>query len=260
VDAHDLERFARLERRQDRRQAPAEHRLAGSRWTGEKQVVAARGRELERPPCALLAAHVGEIGLIGLLLLVGWVRWRWPQLAAEIGDRLREVAHRHRLDASQLGLTRRLGCAQNPLEPGAPRTLGDGEGAAHGPDTAVESQLAYRGVLREPLDGKLPGRRQHRQRDREIEARSFLPQTRGSKVDGDPLQRPLELRRADPAADAVLGLGARPVGEPDDREAGEPAVDVRLDFDAPRLDADEGVGDGAREHMAHATKTVVTRV
>jgi hypothetical protein len=35
---------------------------------------------------------------------------------------------------------------------------------------------------------------------------------------------------------------------------------VRLDLDAPRLDADEGVGDGAREHMAHATRTVVTRV
>ena len=115
-------------------------------------------------------------------------------------------------------------------------------------------------MLREPLDRKLPGRRQHRQRDREVEAGSFFPQTRGSEVDGDPFQRPLELRGADAAADAVLGLGACPIGEPDDGEAGEAAVDVRLDLDAPRLDADEGVGDGAREHTADVTRRVVTKV
>ena len=66
VDAHHLERLPRLERRQDRRQAPAEHRLPGSGRPRKKQVVAARGRELERTPRTLLAAHVGEIGLIRL--------------------------------------------------------------------------------------------------------------------------------------------------------------------------------------------------
>ena len=199
-------------------------------------------------------------GWSGSGLLVGRLCGRRPQLAAEVGDRLGEVAHRHRLDAAQLRLAGRLGRAQDPLEPGTPRALGDGERAAHRPDPAVERQLADGRVLREPLDRKLPRRRQHRQRDREVEARSLLPQAGGSEVDGDPLQRPLELRRADPAADAVLGLCARAVGEPDDREAREAAVDVRLDLDAPRLDADEGVGDGAREHMTHATKTVVTKV
>ena len=58
----------------------------------------------------------------------------------------------------------------------------------------------------------------------------------------------------------MLGLRARPVGEPDDGKAWNAAVDVRLDLDAPRLDADEGVGDGAREHMTHATKSVVKEV
>jgi hypothetical protein len=79
--------------------------------------VATRGRELERTSRALLAAYVREIGLIGLRLLVRRVgRWR-PQLATEVGDRLREVAHRHCLDSAQLRLARRLGSAQNPLEP-----------------------------------------------------------------------------------------------------------------------------------------------
>ena len=254
VDAHHLERLARLERRQDRGQAPAEHRLPGSGWPGKQQVVAAGGRELERASRALLAAHVGEIGLIGLRLLVGRLGGRRPQLAAEVGDRLGEVAHRHGLDAAQLGLARRLGGAEDPLEPGAPRALGDGERAAHGPDAAVERELADGRVLGEPLGRKLPRRRQHRERDREVEAGSFLAQTGGSEVDGDPLQRPFELRGADAAADAVLGLGAGAVGEPDDREAREAAVDVRLDLDAPRLEADERVGDGAREHSREATR------
>ena len=253
MDAHHLECFARLERRQDRRQAPAEHRLPGSGWSRKKQVVAARGRELERTSRALLAAYVREIGLIGLRLLVRRVgRWR-PQLATEVGDRLREVAHRHCLDSAQLRLARRLGSAQNPLEPRAPRPFRDGERTAHGPDASVEGQLAHCRMLREPLDRKLPRRRQHRQCDREVEAGSFLPQTRGSEVDGDPFQRPLQLRGADAAADAVLGLGAGPIGQPDDGEPRKAAVDVRLHLDAPRLDADEGVGDGAREHSGEAT-------
>ena len=86
------------------------------------------------------------------------------------------MAHGHGLDPSELRLARRLGSTEDPLEPGTPRTLGDGERAAHRPHPAVERQLAYGRVLREPLGRKLPGRRQHRQRDREIEARSLLAQ------------------------------------------------------------------------------------
>ena len=55
---------------------------------------------------------------------------------------------------------------------------------------------------------------------------------------------------ADPIAapDPVLRLRTGSIGEPDDREAGHAAVDVRLDLDAARLEADERVCDGAREH------------
>ena len=80
-------------------------------------------------------------------LLVGRLCRRRPQLAAEVRDRLGEVAHRHRLDPAELRLAGRLGSAQNPLEPGAPRALGDGERAAHRPDPAVERQLADGRVL-----------------------------------------------------------------------------------------------------------------
>ena len=218
--------------------------------------MAAGGRQLERAPRTLLPAHVGQVRLVRLGHLVGRLCGRRPQLAAEVGDRLGEMAHGHCLDPGQLRLAGRLGGAENPLEPAAPRTLGDGERAAHRPDPAVEGKLADGRVLCEPIDRKLPRRRQHRQRDREVEARAFLPQAGGREVDRDPLQRPLELSRPDPAADAVLGLGARPVGEANDREARDAALDVRLDLDAPRLEADERVGDGAREHMSSVRRNV----
>jgi ADP-ribose pyrophosphatase len=46
----------------------------------------------------------------------------------------------------------------------------------------------------------------------------------------------------------VLRLLASTIGEPDDGEARQPAVDVRLDLDPPRLETDKGVGDCTREH------------
>jgi hypothetical protein len=48
----------------------------------------------------------------------------------------------------------------------------------------------------------------------------------------------------------VLRLGAGAVGEPDDGEGGNAELEVSLDLDATRLEPDEGVGDGAREHTS----------
>ena len=69
-----------------------------------------------------------------------------------------------------------------------------------------------------------------------------------SEVDGDPPDRPLELGRRDADADALLRLLAGAVGEADDREAGDAELEVRLDLDAARLEADERVRDRPREH------------
>ena len=70
MDPRHLERLVAREWRQDPRQAPAEHRLAGSRRPRQQHVVLAGGRELERPPSALLAPHLREIGQERLLELV----------------------------------------------------------------------------------------------------------------------------------------------------------------------------------------------
>ena len=48
----------------------------------------------------------------------------------------------------------------------------------------------------------------------------------------------------------MLRLLAGPVGEADDRERRQTALQVRLDLHAARIDADECVGDGSGEHSA----------
>src|SRR6266545_5469663 len=105
----------------------------------------------------------------------------------------------------------------------------------------------------QPLGRHLPRRGEDRERDRQVEAGALLPQAGGRKVDGDARPRPLPLSRGDAAADPLLRLLAGTVGEPDDREARDPALEMRLDLDPARIEADEGVRDSAREHAFEAT-------
>jgi hypothetical protein len=51
----------------------------------------------------------------------------------------------------------------------------------------------------------------------------------------------------------VLGLLARAIDEPYDREPGNAALNVHFDLDPEWLEADESVGHGAREHATDAT-------
>ena len=54
----------------------------------------------------------------------------------------------------------------------------------------------------------------------------------------------------------MLRFLTRPIGETDDRESGDARLEMRLDIDRPRLEADECVGHRAREHLHGAGKTV----
>ena len=157
VDPRHLERLVAGERRQDARQAPPEHRLAGSRRAGEEHVVLARRGELERSPPTLLAPHLGEIGQERLLELVAARRRgeRDVLLAAEVGDRLREVVDRNGVDAGERRLGGRLGGAEEPRQPCPARALGDGDRAGDRAHAAVERELAHAGVLEQARGGKL---------------------------------------------------------------------------------------------------------
>jgi hypothetical protein len=161
------------------------------------------------------------------------------------------MTNRHGLDPGERRLGRGLGGANDPVEPGALRALGRHQDAADRADSAVEGKLAHRGVLLETRDRDLVRSREHRERDREIEPGPLLAQRSRGEVDRDPLPpaRPLQLGRDDPAANALLRLLARTVGEAHDREARDTAVEVRLDLDAAGVEADESVRDRPCEHL-----------
>ena len=257
VDPRHLERLVTGQRRQDARQAPSEHRLAGSRRACEQHVVLARRGELERPSPPLLPSHLGEVGQERLLELVAARRGRERDLllAAQVRDRLRQMVDRDDVDAGQRRLGSRLGRAEQARQPGAARTLGDGDRAGDGANPAVERELAHARVLEQAGRRQLMRAGEERERDRQVEARPLLAQRGGCEVDRDPVPGgPGQHRVDDAAVHPVLGLLAGAVGEPDDRERRQVGRDeVRLDLDLARLEADDGGGEGACEHAIDAT-------
>ena len=178
VHARHLERLRSCQRRKDSRQPPGEHRLARARWPHQQQVVRACSGDLERPPRPLLSAQVGEIRGRAVLdrRLVDRLERRRVDPSAEVLDGLVEVSYRHGLDTRERGLRRRLGGAHEPRQACAQRPLGDGERPWDGTNPAVQRELAHGRVLCEPFGWKLPRRPEYRKRDREVEARSLLPQ------------------------------------------------------------------------------------
>ena len=105
---------------------------------------------------------------------------------------------------------------------------------------------------------QLSGRPQDRQRDRQIEARAFLPTLGRCQVDGHAAQRELEARIPDGGSDPLFGLLHRGIGEADDREMREAVRDVDLDRDERGLEAPEGAPQRFRD-SAHGADPSVQR-
>ena len=100
-------------RRQDRRQPPREHRLAGSRRPLEQQVVAAGRRDLERQHRRGVAAHVGQVGLVGRVAAADRARRAAAAAARPSRPRRRRA-----------GSTPRRSRARRRAPPPAPRSRG----------------------------------------------------------------------------------------------------------------------------------------
>ena len=216
----------------------------------EQKVVPARRRQLERATGALLAPHVGEVGTSRSVAPFRPDDGARLEGAAQVGARLGEVLDRNRLDPGESSLRRGLGRTDEPVETCPARRLGGDERAGHGANAAVQRELPEGGVLSEPLGGDLVRGGKHRERDRKVETRPLLPQPRRREVDGEPPERPLELRARDAAPDPLLRFLAGLVRESDDRERGDAALEMRLDLDGPGFEPDESMGGGARKHIS----------
>ena len=208
------------------------------------------GGDLERPAPPALPLHLCQIGAgtERQIAVRGERRRRGQPVTAHVGDRLGQVMQRHRIDARQRHLARRLGRAEHELDPGPPSPLGDDERSPDRPHPAVQGQLAHGGVRPERARRKLVRGGEDGQRNRQVEAGALLAQVGRRQVDGDAPERPLQLGRDDTAADALLGLLAGAVGQPDDGEGGHAPLQMRLDFHPPWLQPDERVGQHLREH------------
>jgi len=104
------------------------------------------------------------------------------------------VPDRDGLDPGERRLRARLGGTEEPVDPVPRRTLGDREHSADAANASVERELADGGVSLELVRRNLTRRREHGERNREVEARSFLAQLGRREVDRDAPHRPVELR------------------------------------------------------------------
>ena len=210
-------------------------------------------RDLQSPARTLLSADVGEIKVsrLGLGLRPVTVARRVRLglcLAPYVRGSLGQVPDGNRLDAAQSSLGRRWRGAEQALEPGPTRSLCDGKNASDWPQPPVQAELTHCSVPTQAVPRELSRSNEDGECDRQIEPGSLLPKPGGSEVDRDTPHRPLQLRRCDPAANAVLRFLAGTVSEADDREPRHAPLEVGFHFDASGIEPDDCERDRAREH------------
>ncbi|GAB3847992.1 hypothetical protein GCM10029963_30320 [Micromonospora andamanensis] len=173
----DLQGGLVVQLRQDRRQTLGEHRLAGSRWADECQVVPTGGGDLHGPPAQALPGDLGQVG-------TGCGRRRSVErrldqrgAVTDEGDQPVQGVH---AAYQQPGDDRRLGGVagrdDHPLDAGL-RRRGDHRQYApdrsHGP---VQAQLPEDRHAVQRQQRKLAGATEQCHRDRQVEGRTELGQ------------------------------------------------------------------------------------
>ena len=264
VDARDGDGLRAAERRQDRRQAPSQHRLARPWRPREQEVVRARRRDRQRADRRRMPAHVGEVDGIGGLgarrrrRRCGR-RLRHRSAAQDRGDLAQA---RHARDHEPLD-QRRLACAlARDDEPRDLRTSGalrDSEHAAAVTQLATERQLAEDRPALQVLGRDLLGCREQPAGGCEVEAGTDLAQVRGREVDRDAPLRKREARVQQCGMDALARLTHGRVAAADDREGRQAGTQVDLDGDSPRGEAVDRESCDAGEHATQARRLRVTK-
>ncbi len=254
MDACHLERLAGVERRQDRREPSRQHRLAGTGRAGEQYVVPAGRCDLERAPRTRQAPHVGEVDCLVVepghrSRVTGRGDVRPFGLALQARTELADVPRRAHVDVvHERGLGRVGSGHDHRSHPGAAECVDEGQDAWHRTHRPVEPQLAEHTHVVEDAVGELAARRQQTERDCELEPGAGLADATRREVDGDALERELELRRQQRRPHPLARLPDRGVRQPHDLVAGQAGRHVDLDGHDATVDAGERGAANRCEH------------
>ena len=132
----------------------------------------------------------------------------------------------------------------------AARRRRDRQDAARRLNRAVERQRADQQEIVDVPSHEQARRREHAERNRQIEARALFAHVGRRQVDGDAMGRKLEPRVADRAANPIAALTDAGVGQSHHGEAGQAERHVDLDLDRERLDPVDRRGPHAGEHAS----------
>jgi hypothetical protein len=240
---------------------PREERLADPRRPTQHQAVSAGDRDLQRATRLGLAAYLGEIrdhvqcrDRRSIGFLAGGPDRSGDRdsrhgddgpLATAAADHLRCLGQARDPDhldpIHETRLVHGAGGHHDPLDPASRDGRDHRQDAWHGPDVAVEAQLADetdRGAARADLFRS----EQDAECDGQIQRGTGLAQLRGGEVHRDPPRRKGEPGIPNGAANPFPRLLDRSITEADDREPRQAWRDVDLDADRPAVEAMQRCG------------------
>ena len=246
-----LQRLVEVERRQEAGQAAGQHGLAAAGRPEEEQVVAARGRHLERPLGHLLPGHVGEVE-------------RRRRAAARAAPRAGAAAGAAPRAQATICATWPTAWTVSPSTTAASWPLASGTTRARAPArraamatgstprtglTSPESESSPRNWMPSSAAGGSSWLAASRATAMGTSSPApVLAQVGRRQVHHHPLGGELDAAVADRRQHADPGLGDGAAGQPHQVEAGQAERRLDLDLDREGLDAEDHRGADARQH------------
>src|SRR5690606_9659298 len=225
-------------------------RLAAAGRPDEEQVVSASGRELEGPSGSGLTADLGEVSFAqgDAWDERGSPRWSQHGFTPEVPDHLaKRRGHAHVHLGAETGFHLVLRGHDGEREPTPSSALDEGQGAADGPESPVERQLADQQDTLERVRGKVTGGREDGRGDRDVEGASRLPEVGRGQVDGDRVLVEEHVERGESARDAHPRFAHHRLGEAHHLEEGRTARAADLHADWMGFETQEHAAVSARD-------------
>ena len=210
MDSRRLQAFFKTHRRQDRRDAFGEHRLAGAGRPDHEHVVTAGHRDFNRAFGMVLSAHIAEVFetcdaiACGESLAFDAQRLDVPRSIDEIDDFGKRSHGINRNAVDDGGFSRIAGGNEQMRNLQIPRQHRDREDSLDRPEFSVQRQFSDHQIVGEILTCKQSVAAKNADGQRQIEGRTFLFHVGRREIDGDALIRGTESvvanRRDDAAA------------------------------------------------------------